>query len=95
MVLTYYPIPHADAVELLDDLCEQPIIEKHRYKIEIGGLIWEVDEFHGVNEGLIVAEVELESEEQEFSRPDWIAEEVSGDPRYYNANLIANPFTTW
>ncbi len=89
-----YPIPHADAVELLD-LCEQPIIEKHRYKIETGGLIWEVDEFHGVNEGLIVAEVELESEEQEFSRPDWIGEEVSGDPRYYNANLIANPFTTW
>ena len=90
-----YEIPHGDAVELLDDLCLQPIVEKHRYKIEVEGLTWEVDEFHGVNEGLIVAEVELESEEQEFSRPDWIGEEVSEDPRYYNANLIANPYTTW
>ncbi len=90
-----YEIPHADAVELLDDLCEQPIVEKHRYKIEVDGLTWEVDEFHGVNDGLIVAEVELESEDQEFSRPDWIGEEVSGDPRYFNANLIANPYTTW
>ncbi len=90
-----YEIPHADAVELLDDLCEQPIIDKHRYKIECDGLLWEVDEFHGVNQGLIVAEVELESEDQELSRPDWIGEEVSDDPRYYNANLIANPFTTW
>ncbi len=90
-----YEIPHADAVEMLADLCLQPIVEKHRYKIEHEGLTWEVDEFHGVNEGLVLAEVELESEEQELSRPDWIGEEVSDDPRYYNANLIANPYTTW
>ncbi len=90
-----YEIAHGDAVEMLDDLCLQPIVEKHRYEIECEGLTWEVDEFHGVNEGLIVAEVELESEEQEVPKPDWIGEEVSGDPRYFNANLIANPFTTW
>ncbi len=90
-----YEIPHGDAVELLDDLCLQPIVEKHRYKIEYRDLMWEVDEFHGVNEGLIIAEVELESEEQEVPKPEWIGEEVSGDPRYFNANLIANPYTTW
>ncbi len=90
-----YQVPHGDAVEMLADLCLQPIVEKHRYKIEYQGLVWEVDEFHGVNEGLIVAEVELESEEQEVPKPDWIGEEVSDDPRYFNANLIANPYTTW
>ncbi len=90
-----FEIPHAEAVELLDDLCLQPIVDKHRYKIEYEGLTWEVDEFHGVNDGLIVAEVELESEEQEVPKPAWIADEVSDDERYYNANLIANPFTTW
>ncbi len=90
-----YPIPTADAAEMLDDLCERPIIEKVRYKIPFGGLTWEVDEFLGVNAGLIVAEVELTDEDQEFSRPEWTGEEVTGDPRYYNANLIANPFSTW
>ncbi len=90
-----YEIPRADAVELLDDLCLQPIVEKHRFKIEHGGLTWEVDEFHGVNQGLVVAEVELESEEQEVAKPDWVSEDVSDDRRYYTANLIANPYTTW
>jgi CYTH domain-containing protein len=80
---------------MLDDLCEQPIIEKKRYKVPLDGFIWEIDEFGGVNEGLIVAEIELESEDQEFNKPDWIGDEVSGDPRYFNSNLIANPFTTW
>lgn len=90
-----YEIPHADCMEMLDGLAERPIIEKNRYKIPYAGLIWEVDEFLGVNEGLVVAEVELESEEQSFEKPDWVGEEVSGDPRYFNSNLVANPYTTW
>ncbi|MDP7624875.1 MAG: CYTH domain-containing protein [Rhodospirillales bacterium] len=90
-----YEIPAGDTNEMLDDLCEQPIIEKKRYKVPLDGFIWEIDEFGGVNEGLIVAEIELESEDQEFNKPDWIGDEVSGDPRYFNSNLIANPFTTW
>ena len=90
-----YEIPASDANEMLDDLCEQPIIEKKRYKLPLDGLIWEIDEFDGVNAGLIVAEVELESEDQEFTKPAFIGEEVSNDPRYFNSNLIANPYTTW
>ncbi|MHC4179754.1 MAG: CYTH domain-containing protein [Planctomycetota bacterium] len=90
-----YPIPADDANQMLDDLCEKPIIEKRRYKIPQGGFTWEVDEFDGVNAGLIVAEVELESEDQAFEKPSWVGDEVSGDPRYFNANLIANPFTKW
>lgn len=90
-----YEIPHADCSEMLDNLAEKPIVEKRRYKIPFAGLTWEVDEFLGVNEGLIVAEVELQSEDQKFDKPSWIGEEVSGDPRYFNSNLVANPFTTW
>ena len=90
-----YEIPAADADEMLDDLCEKPIIEKDRYKIPVGDVTWEVDEFFGVNDGLIVAEVELLSEDQSFPKPDWIGDEVTGDPRYFNANLIARPFSTW
>jgi len=89
-----YDIPFDDATQLLD-LCEQPIIEKTRYKIAIGDLIWEVDEFHGVNEGLTVAECELESEDQAIDKPAWVGDEVTGDPRYFNSNLIASPYTTW
>ena len=90
-----YEIPAKDATELLDLLCEQPIIDKQRYKVKMGDFVWEIDEFHGENEGLTVAEVELESEDQEYPKPDWIGEEVTGDPRYYNSNLIANPFKNW
>jgi len=90
-----YEIPAADADEMLDDLCEKPIIEKYRYKIPMGNLTWEVDEFLGINDGLIVAEIELLSEDQSFPKPDWIGDEVTGDPRYFNANLIARPFSTW
>lgn len=89
-----YEISLEDCNQLLE-LCEQPIIEKTRYKIPFGGLIWEVDEFHGVNDGLIVAECELTSEDQAIDKPDWIGDEVSSDPRYFNSNLIAKPFTTW
>jgi len=89
-----YEIPFSDCESLLE-LCEQPLIEKTRYKIKFDGLVWEIDEFHGVNDGLVVAECELESEDQEITKPTWVGEEVTGDPRYYNSNLIANPFTTW
>ncbi len=90
-----YEIPAADANEMLDDLCEKPVIEKNRYKVPMGDVTWEVDEFLGVNDGLIVAEVELRSEDQSFPIPDWVGEEVTDDPRYFNANLIARPFSTW
>jgi CYTH domain-containing protein len=90
-----YPIPLADAVELLDGLCEQPLIEKYRHRIEHAGMVWEVDEFLGANAGLLVAEIELASEDQPFEKPEWIGAEVSGDARYYNANLIRHPFSQW
>ena len=87
-------IPVSDADHLLS-LCDQPLIEKTRYKYDHGGLVWEVDEFHGVNDGLVVAEVELESEEQAFDKPDFIGEEVTGQTKYYNMMLLKNPYTTW
>jgi len=90
-----YEIPVEDANVLLDELCEKPIIEKNRYKIEFAGFIWEVDEFFGENKGLIVAEIELESEDQQFEKPEWVGDEVSGDPRYFNSNLIKNPYSSW
>ena len=90
-----YEIPHADCVQMLEHLAEKPIIEKTRYKIPFAGLTWEIDEFFGVNAGLIVAEVELTSESQAFEKPAWVGEEISSDPRYFNSNLVKNPYTTW
>ena len=90
-----YEIPVSDANEMLDRLCERPLIEKTRYRISHAGLVWEVDEFEGENRGLITAEVELKDERQSVTPPDWIGKEVTGDPRYFNANLVAKPFTTW
>ena len=90
-----YPIPVQDANEMLDGLCERPLIEKTRYKIKHAGLIWEVDEFAGENQGLIIAEVELSDEAQALELPEWVGAEVTDDPRYYNANLIAHPYRTW
>jgi CYTH domain-containing protein len=90
-----YPIPLDDANEMLSQLCLRPIIEKVRYKIPFAGLTWEVDEFEGENAGLIMAEVELDSEEQAFELPGWAGKEVTGDPKYYNASLIANPHSRW
>lgn len=90
-----YPIPLADAGELLDGLCEQPLIEKYRRRITHAGMVWEVDEFLGANAGLVVAEIELESEDQVFDKPEWVGEEVSDDARYFNANLIRHPFSRW
>ena len=90
-----YEIPLGDANTLLDELCEKPLIEKNRYKIEHQGFTWEVDEFFGENDGLVVAEIELESEDQAFDKPGWVGEEVTGDPRYFNSSLISKPFSTW
>ncbi len=89
-----YEIPLDDARELLD-LCEQPLIEKRRHLDEVGGKTFEIDVFLSANQGLIVAELELQSEDEAFDKPAWLGEEVSGDERYYNNNLIAKPFTTW
>lgn len=89
-----YPIPVAEAEALLQ-LCDRPLIEKIRYRISHGELVWEIDEFLGENQGLIVAEVELRSPEQTFAKPDWIGAEVSDNPRYFNAALVANPYSQW
>ena len=90
-----YALPLEDATVFLDSLCEKPIIEKYRYRIDYRGFIWEVDEFLGDNAGLVVAEIELESEDQPFERPEWIGDEVTNDPRYYNASLIRHPYRLW
>jgi CYTH domain-containing protein len=88
-------IPVADAEAMLKNTCQQPIIDKTRYVLEYKGFIWEVDEFHGDNEGLVVAEIELDSREATFDHPDFIGEEVTGDARYYNACLFKNPYKMW
>lgn len=90
-----YEIPIGEANEILDSMCLKPLIEKTRHRIDFEGFTWEVDEFHGYNDGLVVAEIELESEDQKFSKPKWIGEEVTGDSRYLNVNLIVNPYTSW
>ncbi|MBF0161179.1 MAG: CYTH domain-containing protein [Magnetococcales bacterium] len=90
-----YAIPRQDAEQLLDALCEQTPIEKIRYRIEQEGVLWEVDEFLGANQGLLLAEVELTGEDQKIVLPSWIAQEVSDDPRYFNSSLSMHPFNTW
>jgi len=90
-----YEIPVKDANEMLDTLCEQPIIEKMRYGIEHNGLTWLVDEFEGLNKGLILVEVELSDENQKIALPDWVGAEVTGDPNYFNSNLTRNPYLGW
>jgi adenylate cyclase len=90
-----YEIPVPDAAELLERLCEQPLVEKVRHRIGYKGHTWEVDEFQGENAGLVVAEIELGSEDEAFEKPDWIGQEVTGDPRYYNSSLIRLPYSKW
>jgi len=80
---------------MLREICDKPLIEKVRYREEYKGHIWEIDEFHGGNEGLLVAEVELKSEREVYEIPPWIGKEVSSDPRYFNSNLIEHPYSTW
>lgn len=89
-----YEIPVVD-VEAMLKLCEQPPIEKERHLIDYAGFTWEVDVFHGANEGLIVAEIEVPTADTTFERPDWITEEVSNDPRYYNSSLSQHPYSQW
>ena len=90
-----YDIPLSDAIEMLEQVAIRPIIEKTRHEVRIGEHLWEIDEFHGDNAGLVVAEIELGSADEPFERPDWLAEEVSHDRRYFNSNLIVHPYNTW
>lgn len=90
-----YEIPAGDARELLDTLCLQPYIEKDRYEVLYAGKKWEVDEFFGENQGLILAEVELESEQEQVELPAWVGEEVTYDSRYSNACLAQEPYSRW
>lgn len=87
-------VPLADAEQLLK-LCEPGAIDKVRHLVRAGKHIWEVDVFHGANEGLVMAEIELASEDEVFEKPEWIGEEVSGDRRYYNSMLTKEPYTGW
>jgi adenylate cyclase len=86
------PLPEAEA---LLRLCEPGIIDKTRYRVAAGARAFEVDEFHGDNEGLLLAEIELAREDETFARPDWLGREVTGDERYYNSRLARHPFTCW
>lgn len=90
-----YEIPLKDADEMLNNLCSRPIIEKYRYIVEYKGFTWEIDEFLNENEGLIIAEIELESENQDFPRPDFVGDEVTFDYRYKNSYLACHPYREW
>lgn len=87
-------IPVSEARELLN-LCESGIIDKTRYLVHVAKHTFEVDDFYGENEGLVIAEIELKSENEEFIKPDWLGEEVTGDERYYNSSLVKKPFKSW
>ncbi len=82
-------------MEILDKLCDGRVVEKTRHHVEYDGMLWEIDVFEGANGGLIVAEIELDSEDQGFSLPPWVGEEVSGDARYLNSSLAINPYRNW
>jgi len=90
-----YQIPLTEAEYLLNNLCYKPTISKTRYVTYFEGLMWEIDEFENENEGLVIAEVELIKEDFEFVKPEWLGKEVTYDERYFNANLIKNPYCKW
>lgn len=90
-----YPIPVHDARSMLEELCMKPLIEKTRHYVEYNGHTWEIDEFHGDNAGLILAELEVEHEDETFDPPPWLGTEVSNDPRYYNVCLVEHPYSQW
>lgn len=90
-----YEIPLDEAEEMLEQLCEKPQVDKTRFIVERGPHIWEIDEFYADNEGLLVAEIELGSEDEAFEKPEWVGEEVTEDSRYYNVNLRKHPFKQW
>lgn len=87
-------IPVDEVMELLK-ICEPGVIDKTRYNVPVGGFTFEVDEFYGENQGLVVAEVELKSESDVFEKPEWLGTEVTGDVKYYNSMLMKNPYTKW
>ena len=90
-----YEIPAADAQKMMETLCRHPLIEKVRYMVRTGGRVWEVDVFRGANAGLVVAEIELEAEDEAFEKPSWIGDEVTEDPRYFNSSLVEHPYSAW
>ena len=90
-----YPVPRAEADELLDTLCERPFIEKWRHLVPWQGKLWEVDEFLGDNAGLVVAEIELDSADEAIARPPWLGREVTDDVRFYNFSLVARPWSAF
>ena len=90
-----YPIPIADAEDMLENLCKRPTIAKTRHYFKQDTHTWEIDVFEGDNLGLIVAEIELNEINEEFKRPAWLGKEVSGDERYYNVSLVKYPFKDW
>lgn len=90
-----YEIPLIEANEMLDKLCQKPVIDKTRYLIDFENHTWELDIFYGENEGLVVVEVELSSEDETIILPSWVKEEVTSDARYYNSNLMKHPFKDW
>ncbi|WP_035669254.1 CYTH domain-containing protein [Flavobacterium sp. 83] len=87
-------IPVEEAKSLLL-LCEQGVIDKTRFEVKVGNHVYEIDEFHGQNEGLIIAEIELGSENETFEKPSWLSDEVTYDKRYYNSYLSNNPYKNW
>jgi CYTH domain-containing protein len=91
-----YDLPEEDARFLLENLCLRPLVEKTRYHVGAAdGHVWEVDEFHGANDGLVVAEIELDAPDEPFDKPDWVGKEVTADSRYTNARLVERPYSTW
>lgn len=90
-----YEIPVPDARAMLEAICEKPYIQKQRFLIKFDQKTWEIDQFYGENEGLTLAEIELNAEDETFKRPKWLGREVSDDFRYYNSNLVKNPYCNW
>ena len=90
-----YPVPLDDAREILDRVALRPLIDKTRHHVHRGAHLWEIDEFHGDNAGLIIAEIELTDPNESFERPAWLGQEVSDDPRYYNSRLSEFPYSQW
>ncbi|MDD2828118.1 MAG: CYTH domain-containing protein [Sulfuricurvum sp.] len=90
-----YEIPLDDANVMLEKLCLKSVIDKTRYELKVGNHVWEIDIFHGINKGLIVAEIELNDENETFDIPDWVTKEVTSERKYHNSNLILNPYSQW
>jgi adenylate cyclase len=80
---------------MLETLCKRPLIEKVRHRLVVGEHTWEIDVFEGDNAGLVVAEIELAAEDEEFERPSWLGREVTDDPRYFNSSLVQHPYKSW